>query len=82
MKKLVLSFAIIGTVLAVISCNNDAPKSDLNAQEQAAVDSAIVNNEAASDSLEATMKALIGEDSTEQAEEATHHHDEHDGHNH
>lgn len=51
-------------ILALTACGNDAPKTDLNQQEQAAVDSTLNSDEAAMDSLENAIKAQIGEDST------------------
>lgn len=82
MKKTLITLAIAAVALIFASCGNEAPKTDLNAQEQAAVDSTVINDEAASDSLEATIKAQIGSDSTEQAEEAHEGHDGHEGHKH
>lgn len=72
-----ISTKILATtlILALAACGNDAPKTDLNQQEQAAVDSTLTSDEAAMDSLENAIKAQIGEDSTV-AEES------HEGHNH
>jgi predicted small lipoprotein YifL len=81
MKKVFLTLTVAAVALVFASCGNEAPKTDLNAQEQATVDSTIVTDEAASDSLEAAIKAQIGTDSTGAAEESHEGHD-HAGHSH
>lgn len=78
MKKVFLTLTVATVALVFASCGNEAPKTDLNAQEQATVDSTIVTDEAASDSLEAAIKAQIGTDSASASEEG---HD-HAGHSH
>lgn len=80
MKKTLITLTIAAVAVLFASCGNEAPKTDLNAQEQAAVDSTVINDEAASDSLEAAIKAQIGSDSVDNAEEAHEH--EHEGHKH
>lgn len=74
MKNKALTAVIL---LALAACGNNAPKTDLNQQEQAAVDSTMSSDEAAMDSLEAAIMSQIGEDTT--AEES---HEDHEGHNH
>jgi hypothetical protein len=81
MKKVFLTLTIAGTALVFASCGNDAPKTDLNAQEQAAVDSTVVSDEASSDSLEAAIKAQIGSDMDSTSAESHEGHD-HAGHSH
>ena len=60
MKKVVLTLTIAAGLFGFVACGNDAPKTDLNEQEQAAVDSTLITDEAASDSLEAAIRAQIG----------------------
>jgi hypothetical protein len=82
MKKVFVTLTIAGAALAFVSCGNEAPKTDLNAQEQAAVDSTVVNDEAASDSLEAAIKAQIGSDMDSSSSEESHEGHDHAGHSH
>ena len=44
MKKVLVTLTIAGAALVFASCGNEAPKTDLNAQEQAVVDSTIVDD--------------------------------------
>jgi|LauGreDrversion4_2_1035121.scaffolds.fasta_scaffold685368_2 outer membrane PBP1 activator LpoA protein len=82
MKKVFLTLTIAGVALVFASCGNDAPKTDLNAQEQAAVDSTVVSDEASSDSLEAAIKAQIGTDMDSTYSEESHEGHDHAGHSH
>lgn len=70
MKKIVLTLGFAAVVTGFIACGNDAPKTDLNEQEQAAVDSTVITDEAASDSLEAAIRAQIGNDVDSASEES------------
>jgi hypothetical protein len=81
MKKVLVTLTIAGAALVFASCGNDAPKTDLNAQEQAVVDSTLLDDEAASDSLEAAIKAQIGTEMDSTTEESHEGHD-HAGHSH
>lgn len=69
MKKVVLTLTIAAGLFGFVACGNDAPKTDLNEQEQAAVDSTLITDEAASDSLEAAIRAQIGNDMDSVSEE-------------
>lgn len=80
MKKVFLTLTIAGVALVFTACGNDTPKTDLNSQEQAAVDSTLATDEAASDSLEAAIKAQIGSD-IDSSKESHEGHD-HAGHSH
>ncbi len=71
MKKVVLTLTIAAGLFGFVACGNDAPKTDLNEQEQAAVDSTLITDEAASDSLEAAIRAQIGADNANAAEEGS-----------
>lgn len=80
MKKVFITLTIAAVALVFTACGNDAPKTDLNAQEQATVDSTVVTDEAASDSLEAAIKAQIGSDMDSSA--SGHEGHDHAGHSH
>lgn len=77
MKKVFLTLTCAAALLAVTSCGNDKPKTDLNEQEQAAVDSTINSDQAQMDSLENAIKSQIGEDTVE-----SHEGHDHEGHSH
>jgi PBP1b-binding outer membrane lipoprotein LpoB len=62
MKKLSFASIIFATVLLFTSCGNEAPKTDLNQQEQASVDSTINSDQAALDSMQKVIEAQIGAD--------------------
>ena len=80
MKKVFATLTIAGVALVFASCGSETPKTDLNTQEQTAVESTVVADEAASDSLDAAIKAQIGAD-IESTEESHEGHD-HEGHSH
>ncbi|MFN7313631.1 MAG: hypothetical protein ACK5UI_09130 [Bacteroidota bacterium] len=83
MKKLTLTLCIAAAGLVLVSCGNDAPKTDLSAQEQAAVDSTMANDQAAMDSLESAIQSQIGSDSAEAGAAEGHDHDhDHGDHKH
>lgn len=64
MKKVWMTLGVAAVLFTVTSCgNNDKPKTDLDEQEQASVDSLINSDQAKMDSLESAIKAEIGEDS-------------------
>ncbi|MES2689849.1 MAG: hypothetical protein V4658_05565 [Bacteroidota bacterium] len=76
MKKVFITLTCAAALFAVTSCGNDnKPKTDLNEQEQAAVDSTINSDQAQMDSLENAIKSQIGEDSVDS-------HEGHEGHSH
>ncbi len=62
MKKVFAALTIASVALVFVSCGGETPKTDLNQQEQAAIDSTINNDEAAMDSLEKAIQAQIGAD--------------------
>lgn len=64
MKKVWMAFGVAAALFMITSCGNDKPKTDLNEQEQASVDSLINDDQAQMDSLENAIKAQIGEDTT------------------
>lgn len=73
MKKVFITLTCAAALFAVTSCGNDnKPKTDLNEQEQAAVDSTINSDQAQMDSLENAIKSQIGEDSVESHEGHSH----------
>jgi ABC-type phosphate/phosphonate transport system substrate-binding protein len=79
MKKVLITLSFAAAIVIASSCGNDnKPKTDLTEQEQAAVESTIVSDQAQMDSLENTIKAKISDDATEE----NHDGHNHDGHNH
>ncbi|MBP9186986.1 MAG: hypothetical protein KBE91_05330 [Bacteroidia bacterium] len=75
MKKVFATLTIAGVALVFASCGSETPKTDLNAQEQAAVESTVAADEAAGDMMADSISAMIGTDTTMAAEG-------HDGHDH
>ena len=76
MRKVFLATIFTVGTLVFVACGNEAPKTDLSEQEQATVDSTINLDNAASDSLEAAIRAQI---ETDQEADST---ENHEGHNH
>ena len=64
MKKIVTTFAIASVALVIASCGGETPKTDLNQEEQAVVDSTVYNDQAAMDSAEKAIHAMIGADTS------------------
>lgn len=80
MKKVFATLTIAGVALVFASCGSETPKTDLNAQEQAAVESTVASDEAAGDMMADSISALIGADTTMAAE--SHEGHDHEGHTH